>query len=384
MGEPARAPAPSAEALRALGNDAWARLVKALRGALDALDASAVTPELKRLRAAPTSALASGRNRDRVIDALRAGLWAATANRLDPARSEEIAALLRGEEVPAPSVAAPAGDRTSSEELRRAKERAREFQRTRDEAERRAAGAEARAVSAEQARDAAEAGIRHLRERVEELEGELSAADERRQREVDRAARQQAGEVARLEEEVRRLRRADEERRARRRRREAAAAAPVSAPVAPPQDEPRVVAGRPTRLPADLQPVTAEYAEALLTPGRWLFVDGYNVAKTHRSQLSPAEQRAWLLRVIQQVERRHGVDPVIFWDGTDRVAGSGSRFERFSRGDVTADDEIEFAVAAAPEDVPITVVTDDRELRGRVRAYGVDVVGTAPFLWAVD
>jgi rRNA-processing protein FCF1 len=53
----------------------------------------------------------------------------------------------------------------------------------------------------------------------------------------------------------------------------------------------------------------------------------------------------------------------------------------FASRTATADDEIVFEVEAAEDAL---VITDDRELRARVRAAGGDSVGTLPFLSAVQ
>jgi rRNA-processing protein FCF1 len=52
----------------------------------------------------------------------------------------------------------------------------------------------------------------------------------------------------------------------------------------------------------------------------------------------------------------------------------------FTPTGVTADDEIALAVQATDE--PVVVVTDDRELRDRVRPHGADLLRVDPFLGA--
>jgi predicted RNA-binding protein with PIN domain len=116
-------------------------------------------------------------------------------------------------------------------------------------------------------------------------------------------------------------------------------------------------------------------------------VDGYNVTKTHRGELQPAEQRDWLIGLLSGAAARMGLDVTIVFDGAHGV-GLGQQRSRgirveFSRGGLSADDDICFLVATIDAGVPITVVTDDGELRQRLAPDHVDLLFTRELLWAV-
>ena len=82
---------------------------------------------------------------------------------------------------------------------------------------------------------------------------------------------------------------------------------------------------------------------------------------------------------------RGSAAPVVIFDG-DGPAGSRRDTAgvevRFTAAGTTADDEIVFAVAATAD--PVLVITDDAELRARVRAEGGNVLGTVHLLGAID
>jgi predicted RNA-binding protein with PIN domain len=143
----------------------------------------------------------------------------------------------------------------------------------------------------------------------------------------------------------------------------------------------------PTRLPDTVAPGTAEEADLLLSAGRLVAVDGYNVTLQHRPQLDLAGQREWLIRRLATLAAQRRVRPVVVFDGERASAArplTGVREVevRFTGAGITADDELLFLVEALPDDEPVLAVTDDRELSARLAARGVDVVGTGPFVWA--
>lgn len=403
---PATAPAPSAAALASLPSDAWAWLLPRVRTALNALDDADVTPVVRRLRAAPTGRLAGGRVRRELDELLAAGgpVWRALVERVraEPDVPAPVAQLLdasipagAGEASTSPRrpvrVTAPTGGRGDD----RSRQRLRELRSDRDELRRQLTGAAARATAAEEQLARVEAELRDAQQRITELEDALATAGDERDRAVERERRRREGQVARLEAALAQLRRAEEERRQERRQREeraraaraqAAANQAVAERRAAVEDAPRrLVPGRPSRLPADVHPGTTEAAELLLHPGRLVFVDGYNVTKQHQPDLDLEGQRAWLVRTLAALATRRRVRPTVVFDG-QRAAGSrpatGGREVAvvFTPEGVTADDELVLAVEATDE--PVVVVTDDRELAGRLTSSGADVVGTRPFLGA--
>ena len=123
-------------------------------------------------------------------------------------------------------------------------------------------------------------------------------------------------------------------------------------------------------MPARIAPGTRDEAAALLGPGRIVLLDGYNITLNQQPQLSLEEQRRWLVRLSASAAARLRVRPTVVFDGAQGGAiRSGERPTRgvtvvFSAPGVTADDEIDLAVAATDE--PIVVVTDDNGLRDRV------------------
>lgn len=406
---PTPAPVPTLAALASLPSDASAWLLPRVRAALHALDEDEVTPVIRRLRAAPTSRLAGGRVRRELDELLAAGgpAWRALVDRIraEEAVPDAVARLLAGPPdeataTPDPDRAGergPAGGQDPAATGRdraeaRARDRLREVRAERDELRRQLTGAAARAAAAE--RDAArtDADLAAARDRIVELERALASAGEERDRAVDRERRRRDGEIARLEASITELRRAEEERtQERRRQAERARAARDeasrqiaehrSAPADP--RPPRLVPGRPSRLPPDVHRGTTEEAALLLHAGRLVLVDGYNVTKQHQGDLDLEAQRAWLVRTLAALATRRRVRPTAVFDGQQAGGSRPAMGGRevgvvFTPAGVTADDELVLAVEATDE--PVVVVTDDRELAGRVAASGADVIGTRAFL----
>jgi hypothetical protein len=402
----AAVPPPPVGVLESLPSDAWAALIPAVRAGLGHLDDHEVTPVIRRLRAAPTSRLAGGRVRHELCEVLAAGgpPWQAVLSELREARSlpAELVALRRGEvptdprtrDAPRPDGASEAAARRARAEADRARQKARSVREERDAARQRARSAERRAETAEAALVDVEEQVRCLEAEVAELRASLDQAADERRRAVEREARRRDAEVARLRDELSALRRAEQERLlASRRRAEAREqAARVARDNAREQrreiqgDRGRKVRpGRPSVLPEGVAPETAEAADALLHAGRLVLVDGYNLTLKHQGQLPLETQRTWLITLLATLATKRRVRPVVVFDG-ERAGGgrplTGRREVevRFTPPGITADDELVLAVEATDE--PVLVVTDDAELRARVRASGADVVGTGPFLWA--
>lgn len=374
---------PAAAAWAALGPDGWAAVLVALRTELagrDDLDECA-----RAVRDRPTSRMVGGRGRQGVVDLLVA----------DPSLAARVFAQLGEQDrarLTAPAAETAAGrpsdpDRDQADEERR-RLRARRLREERDDWRRRAEGAQARMARLEKDLDELRRELTERDATLAQLEGTLAEADQERDRAVQRERRRRDGEVARLEEELAERRRAEEARRADERRRVAEAQREATRREPAPRHEQvaRVTPGRPTRLPAHVAPETTEAARLLLGPGRLVLIDGYNVTRTHRDDLDLEGQRAWLVQRCVTAAAALRLRPVVVFDGqragATRPTAARQRVEvRFTSDGITADDELVLAVEATDE--PVVVVSDDRELKDRVRASGADVVGTTIFLGVV-
>ncbi|MBW3662111.1 MAG: NYN domain-containing protein [Actinobacteria bacterium] len=373
--------------LLSLSSDHWATLQRHVRAVMHELEPPELTPRLVQLRALPAGRLVGGRARRDLSEALAQGgaLWTAAVGALrhDPAAGE-LVEVLRGSEQPEPAPAPPPqGDvapDAASDALRR---RVREVLEERDDARRRFEGAEARARAAGERVAAGTAELDAANARIAELEDELRSADERHRQAVDRERRRAQSEIDALTDELRRHRRLAEERRARSRRRaEQDAAEPTSPPPTPPRRTPP----RTPPDPATLRAGTTEHAQAHLRRDRRVIVDGYNVTRQHRGDVPLADQRAWLVKLLEQAVSRYGIRATVVFDAEEALPPGSTAPSRivtvvFASRTATADDEIVFEVEAAED---VLVITDDRELRERVGAAGGDSVGTLPFLSAVQ
>jgi hypothetical protein len=280
--------------------------------------------------------------------------------------------------------------------LTRARARRREAREDRDRWRRRAEGAEARADALEAEVTELQARLESTRQELDSAQAAVAAAVSDRERAVERERRRHTTELATIREELAALRRDEEQRRTTARRRtEARAQATRDAERAVEQARreaddqrgPRVVPGRPSKLPRGVAPGTTEAARALLHRGRTVVVDGYNLTLANRGHLDLETQRTWLIQLLATLAATRKVRPIVVFDG-ERAGGgrpaAGLRDVevRFTGAGYTADDEIVLAVEGT--DLPVLVVTDDRELTARVTAAGADVVPTRPFVGAAS
>ncbi len=376
--------------LVALDARVWAQLMRALR-ALDP-EPGALADALRH----PTGELASGPARRGLCDALAASDAVLAALRDDdglPA-ALHVAIAMQG---------AGDGDRSEDEgaevapgEPDRAADRERALRRSLDEERRRREGAEARAATAEARARSAEEERDALEVRVTELDARLVDAHEATERSVARTERRSASRIGALEDDL------AEERSAHavsRRELERARGelvdlraeldvlrsrdAPVSA--APAGASGDGEQGRPLVLPSSLDATTTEAARWLAARASLLIVDGYNVTLQLRPGQPLDEQRRWLVERLRPLVVRGGPAPVVVFDGdgaNGRLRDTGGVEVRFTASGIIADDEIVFSVAATDE--PVLVVTDDAELRDRVRAEGGNVIGVVHLSGIVD
>ncbi len=137
-----------------------------------------------------------------------------------------------------------------------------------------------------------------------------------------------------------------------------------------------------------MHPDTTEAVGLLLHAGRLVLVDGYNVTRSHRDDLDLEGQRRWLVNLVAGAAAARRIEPHVVFDGHATDGPGSSRRERgvvvvFTPQGVTADDDLVFEVEAVDPARPVTVVTDDRELRERLAPYRVDLVSTGGFLGAL-
>ena len=389
---------PDAERLLALDDQVWGDVLVHLRRAVAGVAADEPDPRLRRLSSVPATRLMTGRTRRDAARAIAGGgpLWIDLRRRIgtDPALAARFAAALHAEPEPpstdGPAPLAPSADATV--ELDRLRSRLRRMREQRDEARRRADGEAARADREAASRSKLEATVDALRGRVEALEDELARAGEDRTAAVDRERRRGQAAVAEVNEQLRALRR-DLDDQARRDRaaaqaRAAQAAQVAAAPPAATRRAPRLVPGRPSRLPRDVRADTTEAADLLLHDGRVVLVDGYNVTRTHRADLDLEGQRRWLVNLVAGAAASRRIDARVVFDGHASRGVGSSRRDRgvmvsFTPEGITADDDLVFAVEACDPAEPVVVVTDDRELRERLAPYRVDLLSTRTFLGAV-
>lgn len=387
---------PSEQALLGLAADDWTLVLGHARAALNELDEAEVDPAVKRLRSAPAARLAGGRMRRDLVAVIRSrpGIWSQVHERLadDPAAGS-LGWLVAGDEPtdvqstgsPATTSRPPTKDDKPDKAVR-LQRRLGEAREERDALKRRLDGAEARAARAEETVDDLEQTLTELRAEVARLQGRVDAEQARTAAAVEREQRRQAGRIAELERELSGARRElDELARARRsdERRQAAADSPRPDPG---EHSPDVVPGRPSRLPRDLRIDTTEGARALLAVSSQVFVDGWNVTKTNWAKLPFDQHRQRLRRALEAAVARYGGTFTVVYDGQgegDQAMARGVR-QVFTPEGITADDELIFRVAALDPDAPVVVVTDDAELRERLSTYGPDLLGTRPFLWAIQ
>lgn len=150
------------------------------------------------------------------------------------------------------------------------------------------------------------------------------------------------------------------------------------------------VPGRPCRLPPGIAEESVPAVESLLqVQDLELMLDGYNVTKDLRGQPTAPlpQQRLWLVRTVAGVTAMYSVRPTIVFDGQERSAARtpSARGVRviFTGQHELADDRIKEYVESMGIDVPVLVVTSDREIREDVSKLGANVISSGTFLSAI-
>jgi hypothetical protein len=121
----------------------------------------------------------------------------------------------------------------------------------------------------------------------------------------------------------------------------------------------------------------------LALPGAHLIVDGYNVTKSGFPELSLADQRDRLTRLLSTLAARTGAEITVVFDGAAVVAAPVStRGVRvlFSPPGVIADDVIRQLAGAEPAGRVVVVVSSDREVVDGVRRSGARTAPSAVLL----
>ena len=154
----------------------------------------------------------------------------------------------------------------------------------------------------------------------------------------------------------------------------------------------RLREARPSRVAVTLPGgVLADSVDAALhllrVRGVLVVVDGYNVAKLGWPDLALAEQRRRLLDAMDEVVVRHGTRVQVVFDAASADAlgrHTPRRLARvaFSPAGVLADDVIVDLVTDLPSGQAVVVVTNDNELRIRVRRHGANVLASEQLLGA--
>jgi len=149
----------------------------------------------------------------------------------------------------------------------------------------------------------------------------------------------------------------------------------------------------PAELVARGLPISAAPPESTADPSRlaaWLglpmvhmVVDGYNVTKTGFPDLTLAQQRERLVRMLSALSARTSAEVTVVFDGASVIVpappGRGIRV-LFSPQGVLADDVIRDLAAAEPRGRVVVVISSDREVADGVRRTGARTAGASVLL----
>lgn len=170
------------------------------------------------------------------------------------------------------------------------------------------------------------------------------------------------------------------------------APAPAPAPSAPPSARASAAPSRPAPQPVELPPGvwddSVEAADHLVrVEGVVVVVDGYNVTKLARPELSLPEQRRWLADAAAELAARTGARLELVFDGAGHGASAPADRERrarvqmrYSPEGVEADDVVIGLVAELAPAHPIVVASDDRRVQEGSRREGANVITVSQLL----
>ena len=148
--------------------------------------------------------------------------------------------------------------------------------------------------------------------------------------------------------------------------------------------------GRPARrapvsLPPGMLQDDPSAIEAMArTPNLAVIVDGYNVTMLAWPDASAAEQRERLCDALAEFQLRFRCEVTVVFDGAE-VPGVRPLRRRnvrvvFSAAGQEADDVVVGEVVFRPEDVPVIVVSSDREVQAKAEAEGATVLPAGALL----
>ena len=128
----------------------------------------------------------------------------------------------------------------------------------------------------------------------------------------------------------------------------------------------------------------AAVAAMVRTPGVAVIVDGYNVSMLAWPDASAAEQRERLCDALAEFQLRVRCEVTVVFDGAE-VPGVRPLRRRglrvvFSAAGQEADEVVVGEVMFRPAEVPVIVVSSDREVRARAEAEGATVLPADRFL----
>jgi predicted RNA-binding protein with PIN domain len=159
--------------------------------------------------------------------------------------------------------------------------------------------------------------------------------------------------------------------------------APPSPGNAPRQTSPARRA--PVRLPPGMLQDDPAAIEAMIrTPGLAVIVDGYNVSMLAWPDASPAEQRERLCDALTEFQLRFRCEVTVVFDGAE-VPGVRPLRRRglrivFSAAGQEADEVVVGEVMFRPAEVPVIVVSSDREVRTAAESEGATVLAADELL----
>ena len=162
-----------------------------------------------------------------------------------------------------------------------------------------------------------------------------------------------------------------------------ARSAPFGSRKVPRRSSPRRRA--PVRLPPGMQDDDPAAIEAMIrTQGLAVIVDGYNVSMLAWPKAKVAEQRERLCDALAEFQLRFRCEVTVVFDGAE-VRGVRPLRRRglrivFSSAGQEADEVVVGEVMFRPDDVPVIVVSSDREVRAGAESEGATVLAADELL----
>lgn len=165
----------------------------------------------------------------------------------------------------------------------------------------------------------------------------------------------------------------------------APARAPVGSGPLPSRSRP---AASPVALPPGVWDDSVEAADHLVrVAGVVVLVDGYNVTKLARPDLSLPEQRRWLTDAAAELAARTGARLELVFDGAGQAASAPAERPRragvqvrYSPDAVEADDVVIGLAAELAVARPVVVASDDRRVQRGSRQMGANVITSSQLL----